>query len=158
MICFDRGNSRFNFRSVAVIIHHAHILIHQAVGDDFWALPGGRVELLETSDDTIGREMLEELGVRTQVQRQLWQVENFFEYEGRHYHELGHYFLVSLIDPPVIKSEIDFRGIEASIDLVFRWVPLSLIKGYNLQPTFLRDRLVDLPDAIEVLKVNEISG
>ncbi len=50
MICFDTGNGRFNFRSVAVIIQNDHILIHRAVEDNFWALPGGRVELFENSD------------------------------------------------------------------------------------------------------------
>jgi len=54
MICFDTEHGRFNFRSVAIIIHDAHVLIHRAVADEFWALPGGRVEFFETSGEMVG--------------------------------------------------------------------------------------------------------
>jgi 8-oxo-dGTP pyrophosphatase MutT (NUDIX family) len=42
-------------------------LIHQAVGDSFWSLPGGRVDMGESSVQTIVREMREELSVLAQV-------------------------------------------------------------------------------------------
>ena len=155
MICFDKDESRFNFRSVAVIIQNEHILIHRAAGDDFWALPGGRVELFETSDETIKREIIEELGMKIEILRQLWQVENFFEFGSKGYHELANYFLVKFIDQPTIEPEIDFDGIEKSVDLIFRWIPLSALTRYNLKPSFLIGKLTDLPNSIESVKVNE---
>lgn len=155
MIYFDKGGVRFSFRSVAVIIQNEHILIHRAADDDFWALPGGRVELFETSDETIKREMLEELGMESEILRQLWQVENFFEFRSKRYHELANYFLVRLIDQRSIESEIDFNGIEESVDLIFRWIPLSSLTRYDLKPSFLIDKLTNLPSSIESVKVNE---
>lgn len=53
MICFETENGRFNLRSAAVVILDDHVLIHRAREDDFWALPGGRVELFETSCDAV---------------------------------------------------------------------------------------------------------
>lgn len=157
MICFDSEEGRFNFRSVAVIIHSNHILIHRAEEDDFWALPGGRVELFENSDTTIEREMIEELGLECKVVRQLWHVENFFEYNSRKYHELANYFLVSFSKPPTEEPEIDFKGIEESVNLLFRWVPLDSLRSYNLKPEFLFGKLTDLPNSIEYVRINELN-
>lgn len=61
MITFERGTSKFNFRVAGVAIHNNKILIHMYEGFDFWALPGGRAELQETTIETIKREMKEEL-------------------------------------------------------------------------------------------------
>lgn len=158
MICFDTNDIRFNFRSVAVIIQNDHILIHRAADDNFWALPGGRVEFFEYSDKAVEREIFEELGLECSVLRALWHVESFFELDSRRFHEIANYFLVSLINQPAIKSEIDFKCIEPATDLIFRWVPLSKVNSYNVKPGFLKERLVDVPESIEHIKINEINA
>lgn len=158
MICFDTDKGRFNFRSVAVIIHNDHVLIHRVVEDDFWTLPGGRVELFEHSSKTVEREMVEELGLECKVIRQLWHVENYFEYDSCKFHELANYFLASFTINPVIDSEVDFIGIETSVNLLFRWVPLINLLNYNLKPDFLSVKLLDLPESIEYVCLNEINA
>ncbi len=50
----------------------------------------------ETSAETLQREMVEELGVAVEVGRLLWVVENFFDFEKRHWHELGFYYLMTV--------------------------------------------------------------
>src|SRR5688572_18605664 len=94
MIRFDQGNRRFNYRVVGVAIHNDSVLLHRADHEPFWTLPGGRAEHGETAEQTIKRELLEELTTEVHVDRLLWVVENFFEYEGWSYHELALYFLV----------------------------------------------------------------
>lgn len=158
MIRFDTDQGRFNFRSVAVIIHNNHLLIHRVVTDDFWALPGGRVEFFETSCETVVREINEELGLTSEVERHLWQVENFFECDAVRYHELANYFLVTLSTPPLIEAEIDFQGIETSVDLLFRWVPLNKLSHYKLMPSFLIEKVNDLPNSIESITFNELTA
>lgn len=158
MISFDTDNGRFSFRSAAVVIQDDHLLIHRNVNDDFWALPGGRVELFETSAETVVREMHEELGLQCPVERQLWHVENFFEFDANRFHELANYFLVSFTKQPIIESEQDIRGIEKTVDLIFRWVPLSRLDQYTLKPDFLIEKLNDLPQSIEALRINQINA
>jgi hypothetical protein len=60
MISFDAGTHRFNLRAAAVIFQGAYVLQHRVDGDDFWSLPGGRVEPGEDAAKTAIREMLEE--------------------------------------------------------------------------------------------------
>ncbi|MFT7686513.1 MAG: 8-oxo-dGTP pyrophosphatase MutT (NUDIX family) [Candidatus Azotimanducaceae bacterium] len=156
MICFDTIEGRFNFRSVAVIVHNDHMLIHRNVIDDFWALPGGRVGFFENSEETIQREILEELGYKSKVERHIWHVENFFEYGSKKFHEIANYFLVSLLPDHPMNSELDFEGIETKVNLIFRWVLLNNLKSYNLKPAFLIGKLNDLPSSTKMVKINEL--
>lgn len=60
------------------------------------SLIGGRVEMLESSDCAIKREVKEELGEEVEINKTLWIVENFFEYEKKNYHEISTIYLVRL--------------------------------------------------------------
>ena len=99
MITFDRDNIRFTNRIVGIAYDGDRVLLHRAVADDFWALPGGRAELLETAAETLRREMCEEMNEDVEVERLVWIAENFFEHNGRTHHEIGFYFLMHL--PPI---------------------------------------------------------
>ena len=80
MITFVRNNVRFGLRVAGIAIHKGHVLLHRAECDDFWALPGGRGELLEPAVAALKREMKEEMDADVTVVRLLWVLENFFEY------------------------------------------------------------------------------
>ncbi|SPJ34339.1 hypothetical protein KSP9073_02373 [Kushneria phyllosphaerae] len=116
------------------------------------------MEFFENSDATLSRELLEELGVKSDVKRHLWFVENFFEYSNRKVHEIANYFLVELIEPSQLSLNQVFRGIEADVDLEFKWFPLSEIPGIDLKPDFLRTGLSDLPVETKYIKVSEIAA
>ena len=47
MITYLEGGRRFNLRVAGVAIHKEQVLLHRAESDDFWALPGGRAEMME---------------------------------------------------------------------------------------------------------------
>src|SRR5690606_33744841 len=86
----------FQMRVAGLGFCDGHLLVHRAVHETFWTLPGGRAEFGEDSAQTLRREMMEELGVEVTVGRLLWVVENFFSYEGSDWHELGFYYLMEL--------------------------------------------------------------
>jgi len=149
MITLNPPGAHFALRIVAVALHDGHVLLHRSEQDDFWALPGGRCELLETAQDAICREMREEIGAEARVERLLWVLENFFEYNGVACHELGLYFLIDL-GPAFAHYAPDetFEGTEESLRLIFRWFPLDVLRTTRLYPTFLRDALQDLPEHV----------
>jgi 8-oxo-dGTP pyrophosphatase MutT (NUDIX family) len=90
MIRVDKGDARFNYRVAGVAVHDDSVLLHKADGDDFWAFPGGRAELGERAEQTLLREMREEIGVAVEVGRLLWDVENFFTSSRMTGVRLGH--------------------------------------------------------------------
>ena len=152
MLRFDQGNLRFNYRSVAVLLNGTKVLIHTTPRDNFWALPGGRVEFNEPANQTVKREMQEELGIDIDVERLLWVVENFFNYNGKSYHELAFYFLVSAPTSANFYTEIKtFAGIEKDKDLIFKWHEIATLTDIKLQPKFLQNSLPSLPQVPEYM-------
>lgn len=147
MITYDLEDIRFNYRVVGAAFDGDRVLLHRAVWDDFWALPGGRAELLEPSSAVLKREMREELGVEVRVNRLLWVVENFFDHAGFRYHELSLYFLMTLPpDAPLRHASSPFYGMEDNgTRLEFCWFPLEELASLELHPSFLRTGLRQLP-------------
>jgi 8-oxo-dGTP pyrophosphatase MutT (NUDIX family) len=149
-------DARFVARVAAACLLQGHVLAQKADDEDFWSLPGGRIELMESSDEALARELREELGVGPPIGRLLWVVENLFHYAGRDVHEIGFYYLVSLDLYP------DLCQLDRSLPcgdgphLMFRWLPLEELESLHLLPEFLQRRLSDLPSAPKHLVNREI--
>ena len=70
MITYEKDNIKYNYRAGIILINDKNeILVQNKKKYDFWILPGGRVELLETSEQTIEREMKEELNLTIHPKR-----------------------------------------------------------------------------------------
>jgi ADP-ribose pyrophosphatase YjhB (NUDIX family) len=150
MICFDQGNRRFNYRVVGVAIHNDSVLAHRADHEPFWTLPGGRAEHGESAEQTIKREMLEELETEVHVDRLLWVAENFFEYDGLSYHELALYFLIQFPPGAAPLRREAFDRLDGGVRFRFRWFPVHPgdLEQLPLFPAFLPRGLTDLPRSV----------
>lgn len=138
----------FQMRIAGLGFRDGHVLVHRATHESFWTFPGGRAEIGETSEETIAREMVEELGVAVEVGRLLWIVENFFHYEGRDWHELGFYYLMEVPECfPFQSGEIVHRVRDGNSDLEFKWVPATseALKALDIPPYFIADEIESLP-------------
>lgn len=143
---------RFNYRVAGAAYTGGHVLLHQSDRDDFWSLPGGRVEGLEPSAVSLVREFREELGADATAERPLWIVENFFTYGGQPFHELGFYYLVSLppayCDPARTMRGRDTTREGRALQLTFRWFALSELDALTIYPSFLKTGLANPPDTV----------
>lgn len=147
MISFPVAGGRFNHRAVGVCVDDGYVLLHRSVNDDFWSLPGGRIEIGEPSSHALRREMREELGLVATVERLLWIVENFFTHSGVRHHELGMYYLISFQRDAAIYDKTSIHeGLEdIDLRLLFRWFPIDTLLDVRLFPMFLRTGLRELP-------------
>ena len=137
----------FQMRIAGLGFRDGHVLVHRAVHETFWTFPGGRAEVGETSEETLKREMVEELGAEVKVGRLLWAVENFFRYEERDWHELGFYYLMELPESfPFHPTEIVHRIVDTH-ELEFKWVKATRdsLKALDIPPYFIADEIEDLP-------------
>ena len=147
MITFDEDHIRFTNRIVGVAFDRDRVLLHRTDDMNFWALPGGRAELLEPSPQTLVREMQEEIGVEVQVDRLLWVAENFFDYGPRSVSRDRLLFP----DAPAARfaaarSNRRLSGRKATCAFTLNGIPVATLERSDLYPTFLRTGLKNLPD------------
>ena len=143
MIFFDQPTGRFNFRVAGVAYAAGRVLLQRVTGIDFWFLPGGRVEMLESAEDALRREIREELDVEADVGRLLWVAENFFAMGGRQYHELGLYFAMQVPASVEDYGDDEVPASDPAVELHMRWLPLDDLPP--IRPAFLRRALREPP-------------
>jgi len=133
MISFDPPSGHFHLRAVAVCWRDDHLLIHQEVGDSFWSLPGGRVDMGESSVQTIVREMREELLATAQVGPLLATIEVIDQRpQGGFFHEVGFYYAVTM--PDLAWQADPFRGPEVHNPVDFWWCPRQRLGEIAMLP------------------------
>lgn len=142
-VVFKTDVATFNYRVAGVWIINGHVLLHKSVNDEHWALPGGRVGIMEESKIGLQREFKEELDVEVQVENLIWTTENFFKYQGKDIHEIGFYYKVTSSSESIFNPE-DFFGFEGE-RLIFKWVPIVELDGISLYPDFLIAGIKDIP-------------
>lgn len=157
------NNQKLIYRVACVFINDEKVLLHRAEMDNFFALAGGSVEFGESSVEAIEREMKEELGATVKVERLLWVAENFFEYQNTECHEIGLYYLALFTNESKKFYNLEkFEGVETEFikhqqfKLHFEWIPKDKLKNFDIKPTFLKNALLNIPDATEV-RVNRNS-
>ena len=156
MITYKEGKYRFIYRVAGLLIHNNKALLHRLESDNFWALPGGRVELMENSYDAVLREMKEETGEDAKLIRLLWIVENFFANTNLENHEICFYYLLSFSDTNPLLQMTEFDGIENGINLIFKWYDLDELQNTVLYPTFLKTKICNLlPEIEHIVHVDE---
>jgi 8-oxo-dGTP pyrophosphatase MutT (NUDIX family) len=152
MLILNTDAGRFSCRAAGLALHDGAILLQRDRRSDAWFLPGGRIEMLETSHATLLREMQEELQADVQIERLLWINEHFFTSQGKMRHEIAFYFLMTMPPEFIVRTRnAPFFCHEADISFVFRWLPLQRLPTLNVMPRFMVDKLHVLPQHTEHL-------
>ncbi|WP_225547066.1 NUDIX hydrolase [Chromobacterium violaceum] len=142
MISIDIAGTRFNLRAAAIIEHEGKVLLHRLIRDDFWTLPGARVEPDEEAPKTVEREMLEELGETVHCGDMVMLIENFFTARGQRNHELGLYFQAHLAaDSALPGRAAPFIIEDGGACLEFDWFSREQLAALRILPLAVNDLL-----------------
>ncbi|BCH55331.1 NUDIX hydrolase [Agrobacterium vitis] len=161
MIRLDKKPQLFTFRVAGVILHNNHLLVQKGANNSYWSLPGGRAEIGENSEQTIIREMHEEINRTVKIERLLWTVENFYSVGDYKAHVLGFFYLLKVETPlPFHPNDIVHWVIDGPTEVLFRWIPATsaAFKAYDVRPAFLGRFIGNLPERVEHLIVDEDSN
>lgn len=137
-LTIDVENYKLNVRASAVIIHNNKVLVHKNINSDHFALIGGRVEIGEDSENTIKREIKEELGKGIEVTGYISTVENFFEMKDQKYHEILFIHKAEFTKTEDKKIEHTLKNIEGKDYLQYEWLELDKIDEYPLVPKVVK--------------------
>lgn len=142
----------FNYRVAAVVINNGRLLVMHNHECDTYYLPGGRVQLHESSETAIKREIKEELLIDINNFRPLWLNECFFieESVNEKFHELCIYYLVDINDTGFNHFEDKFILKEKGRNNYFRWISFEKLGEQIVYPLFIKDEIYSLPNHLEI--------
>ena len=128
---------KFKVRVSAVLTFNNKILVNK-YSENSYCLPGGYIELGETSLDAIKREIKEELNLDIKVNRFMGIGENFFtNLKNEKTHGIDFYYKIGVKDISSINlNDYDYLENDHGCDILhhFRWLDIDKLENYNLLP------------------------
>lgn len=147
---------KFSVRAVGVLKKNNRVLFQKRKQDEFWALPGGAIEVLEKTKDVVIRELEEEIGLTdVKVVRPLWFVEYFFKFNEVNQHQYIIGYLLDTDDKEIITKE-EFDGIEEGKNIVYKWFDIDEIKNAKIKPDYLKDKILNIKDEFEFIEEHNL--
>lgn len=142
-LTLDVEEYKLNVRAAGLITHGNKLLAHKNINSDHYCLPGGRVEIGESSEETIKREIQEELGKQIEITGYIATIENFFEMKGSKYHEIFFLYQIEFKEEVDKKIETTLPNAEGKDYLRYEWLDLDKIATYPILPACIKDILVE---------------
>ena len=144
-LCVQNPEGSFTYRAAALIIQGGRLLVAKNVEHPLYYTVGGVVEINETSEEAVVREVYEETGCRLAVDRLAYVQERFFRAGGQALHEVVFFYLMKE-NPAMEIAENSFTDQETE---TLHWLPLDRLREYDLVPAFLKTKALGEGDGIE---------
>lgn len=148
-VCFQtKDNRRFRLRAAAIIIENGKVLFATNDSESYFYSIGGAIELGETAEQAVLREVKEETGVAYEIERLAFVQENFFKRDdgmlkGLSCHEVTFYFLMKSRGTQQLHSKS--KTLNNTIDEKMVWIELDKLNEYEAYPAFFGEKLKNLP-------------
>lgn len=151
-ISYVTGNEKFNYRVCAIIINDNKILAMHDERSPYNYLPGGRVQMGETAEQAVIREVEEELNITSGIIRPLWLNQSFFNenVDKLNYHEICIYFLMDLSNTDLLKKGERFTLHEGRHTNDFEWLAFERLEEEHFYPIFLKTDIFNLPEQFTI--------
>ena len=127
-----------NIRTAMCMIHNNKLLTHRNINSDHYAIPGGRIQIGEDSAKALKREVMEEMGKEIELIGYVTTIENFFEMNGKKYHEIEFVHLAEFKNEEDKKIEETIKNIEGKEYLQYEWVDINKIDEYPIMPKAIK--------------------
>ena len=149
------GDGLINIRVGAVIRRNGNILMVNNGRTDYYYSVGGRIKFGETAEEAVIREVLEETGVKLEIERLAFVHENYFIGDAptnfnKLIYEISFFFLMKV---PVDFEPVCHSFTEDNCPEHLYWISPDTDK--IIYPEFFRTALSDLSDGVKYYLTDE---
>lgn len=135
-INFTIDDFRFNFRVAGWVECDNKVLLHKSSIGEYWNLPGGRIKFGENTNQTIIREMKEELDLNIKNAKLIHIGESLFEFNEKQVNELVFVYKIKIDKSHKLFSKQDFCTLDTP-DEINHWFDKSEIKNIVCKPELI---------------------
>lgn len=130
-LCDDRV---FGVRATGLLVRNQELYLIRSPKGKYYTL-GGAIQVGETTEDAVKRELKEEVGVDVEIHQLAFIVENQFELDEKQYHQIEFQYIVTSLEEPLNKL------VEGNTDRYCEWIPFTELAEIDLNPVFLKTAL-----------------
>lgn len=129
--------TQISFRAAALIIRGNRLLAAKNVNYPCYYTIGGGIELNESSDEAIVREIYEETGLKLEVDKLAIIQERFCTVNGQTHHEVVFFYLMKPGDGINI---LDNSFTDQGTKEILHWLPVDELSQIDIVPEFLKTK------------------
>ena len=151
-LCIELEDFKLNIRAGAIIVHDNKLLTHKDTRkNNHYCIPGGRIELGENSEETIKREIREEMQKEIEIKKYSGIIENFFILNEKKYHELFFIYNAEFTNEQDKKINTTMSNQEGKDYLVYEWIDIDKIEEYNVLPKCIKTILKEKREKVHII-------
>lgn len=133
----------FNYCARAIIKQDEKILLICVNDAPYYHLPGGHIEVGESSEAAVIREIQEEVGIEVALQKLVLMNEQFYNKDGIDNHSLVLYYLAKPQNNISTQSSVRMEeGPTKIIKNELRWVTYEELKDIDLRPLLVKNLIL----------------
>lgn len=153
-LTIDVEDYKLNIRAAGILVHDGKILTHKNMKENHYALIGGRIAIGENSEETIKREIKEELGKDIEIGGYVSTIKNFFELKGKKYHEIMFVHKIEFTDEEDKKIVTTMDNVEGKEYLKYEWLEIDKLDEYELVPKVIKNILQENKSPIHKINID----
>lgn len=129
-------NQIFGVRATGLVVQDEKLYLVKSPEGKYYTL-GGAIQLGETTEEAVQREMKEEIGIEVELGPLAFIVENQFTLQEKSYHQIEFLYIVTPLSNPApnLKEGNSIRQCE--------WVAFADLEKLDLNPAFLKTELAN---------------
>ncbi len=136
-------NNIFNYCSRAILQQDNKFLIIRVNDAEYYHLPGGHVEVGETSADALIREIKEETNIEIDLGKLLLINEEFYHKNDKEIHSVIFYYLARPKSIVSMENSVHFEQGHTRVNKhELRWVTVDDLASIDLRPAMIKDLLI----------------
>jgi 8-oxo-dGTP pyrophosphatase MutT (NUDIX family) len=136
----------FSYRTAALIIKDNQLLVAKNKDHLCYYTVGGGIEIYETSEEAVIREVFEETGLKLEIDRLVFVQERFHKVNEQKFQEVVFFYIMkNFYNFNIENNSYTDQGTKETL----HWLSLDELNKINLVPEFLKTKNLNNIDKIE---------